>query len=176
MCRNVRASHRGLLFAAALLAASPQIAVAEIGSAVTAPALQEIETAIHELRQPLDHERLSQIFAGMGQVQDDTERARLQQLLSAQLHALEPAPTPAVDQQADISGPYVPSDKVRTVTELYARIDVLVLGPESTVEDLRARDAIVSAIAGIVDPLSRSALLRHLEAHEARASELAPWR
>ncbi len=164
----------GVVLAAMLVLSLPRPGVADDGLGAPLASASELEAAIHALGEPLDHDRLSHIFFTLGQLEDDAERERLQQLLHTRLQTLAPvsatAQGPAVEPTADFQVRSGGEDNAVTVEELQVRIDALMLGPEAAVEDLRARDAVVSAIAGLSDPVQREALLRHLEAREAQFS------
>ena len=129
----------------------------------------QLEQAIRELRAPIDQDRLSEIFFGLGHLEDPQEQQRLQELLDQQLQPLTevPAPEPEATTAPAASLP-TSADLTADVSdeELLMRIETLNLGPNATADDLRARDRLVSTIAGIRDPIVRDQLLARLEEKE----------
>ena len=133
---------------------------------------QEVESAIHELHPPLDQEQLSKLLFEVGRLQDPQEQTRLQgllddrtrELLTAQEATSEPPPPAALpaDTQPGLSLDLTEED-------LRVRIETLMLGPTATADDIRARDELVTAIAGVADPIKRDELLKRLEEREHQA-------
>lgn len=159
---------------AASLAEEPQY---PIDPAMTPPmSSAELETVIDGLNQPVDQEQLSKIFFELGRLEDPNEQARLQQLLDARMQEL-------FQTEQNLSVPDAgammtfPSDGVSaepSVDELRMRMHTLTLGPAATAEDLRVRDDLVAAIAGLADPITRDELLHELEERERQAETFDP--
>ena len=154
----------------------PQTSAASAPSPEVPMAPGELETAIRSLTEPVDPNRLDELFSNLSRVEDPQEQERLEQLLDEKLQQLSDASVPTVGAPvADAGNSPSPAGQPLedwTVEELRARIQSLDLSPDSTVEDLRARDEVVFTIAGIADPLIRDELLKELDAMEHDAQEL----
>lgn len=140
------------------------------GSSLIPPASPvEIEAAIRELSGPNDQERLSKIVFELGGLDDPSEQQRLQKLLNERMQALMELSIPS--GEATGSGNLSPSQFGRG-SEAYheelimMRFETLNLGPDATADDLRARDQLISEIAGIRDPVMQRELLTKLEERE----------
>ena len=135
----------------------------------------EIEAEIAQLHQPIDQERLSKIFLDVGRLADPQDQQRLQQMLVEQVQVLMEGAAPAEAPAAPGAPVQMPPDHEPGLSdeELSMRIDALNLGPTATADDLRARDEVVSAIAGVTDPIRREELLKRLDARERDADTAA---
>ena len=142
---------------------------------------RDIEAAINTLREPIDQEQMNKIFLDLARLEDFKERDRLQEMLDERMQEiLRPSALPAAQSTIPESLPQVRSGPKAVAvseepshSELLVRIDTLNLGPDATVDDLRARDQLVSAIAGIRDPVMRDELLTRLEERERQSQESA---
>jgi len=131
----------------------------------------EIEAAIHELHQPLDHDRISQVLFQLGRLQHSREHERLQGLFDERMQALAGMPAMSSELAFEVPGTtQVDLESGVSGEDLMMRTETLNLGPNATADDLRARDRLVSDIAGIRDPVTREKLLTRLEERE-RTSE-----
>ena len=141
----------------------------------------DIETAIQRLDEPIDQEQLNKIFLDLARLEDATERDRLQRMLDERMQGLMKFPMPSTAQSTADRKPdpnmrahpkavTMPNDPSHY--ELLVRIDTLNLGPDATADDLRARDQLVSQIAGIRDPIMRDELLAKLEEKEREWQEV----
>ncbi len=140
----------------------------------------EIETAIQKLNDPIDQDQLNKIFLDLARLEDEKERDRLQKMLDERMQELMKFPMASTAQSAADREP-VPNMRAHTqaVTvpndpshdELLVKIDTLNLRPDATANDLRARDQLVSQIAGIRDPMMREELLTKLEQRERESQE-----
>jgi len=77
------------------------------------------------------------------------------------------------EKPPDAFAQWVSDDQTDSATgeQLLLKIESLNLGPSATIDDLRARDQLVSKIAGIRDPIQRDELLTRLEERERRVEE-----
>ncbi len=138
---------------------------------------QDIEMAIHALAQPIDQERLRQIFSQLGQIADPQEQGRLRELLDHRMQELpmdqeraaESPPAISTEPQANFNDEITPD---RIEEDLRMRIETLMVGPTATTDDIRARDELVATIADFPDPIKRDELLKRLEERERQAEEL----
>lgn len=106
-------------------------------------------------------------------LEDPQERERLQRLLEERLQEVGQVSPPTQEARVaavEVVLPDVPSYPESDFGQLLMRIEMLSLGPQATVEDLRTRDAIVAVIAGISDPVQREQLLKRLDEREQAAS------
>ena len=130
---------------------------------------EEVEAAIKQLSQPINQEQVNQIFLDLVRLEDFSERDRLQKMLDGRMQELMKFPPPPPDQSFP-KAVAVADDPSHD--ELLVRIETLHLGPDATADDLRARDQLVSKIAGIHDPIMREELLARLEEREREAEEM----
>ena len=152
-----------------VLCSFPMLAVGlATPAAAQEPSAGAIEASIQSLREPIDHEQVSEIFVGLARLDDANERDRLQAMFDQRMQALMELPSRSMEQAA-VDGVSFPSHD-----ELAFRIETLALGPQATVEDLRARDQLVAEIAAIVDPVRREELLAKLEERE-RSANVPAW-
>ena len=133
----------------------------------------ELEAAIRALTGTSD-EQLSTLLAELSELEDAQERQRLQRLLEDHLQEVAQAPSgvwqPSPEKQiGDTRTPWPLAAQGPASDELSMYIEMLNLGADATVGELRARDQIVAAIAGVRDPLKRDGLLRRLEEREREA-------
>lgn len=138
---------------------------------------RELEAAIRTLTEASD-EQLGKIVFDLTRLEDLSEQQRLQQLLEERLQEFTKTSEVSPDQSENEQGPpeaHAPPWVRRAPhDDLSMRIETLNLGPQATVEDLRARDEIVSAIAGISDPIQRDQLLKRLDEREQGAQLTNP--
>jgi len=138
----------------------PQAIASEISQAI-----QTLETA--------DQGQRYKLLFDLAQLEDPVEQQRLQRLFDERLEEL--AQTGALRHEESLPSFQAPedthlaSDATAATETLSLQIELLTLGPQATIEHLRARDAVVSAIAGVPDPIQREQLLRRLEEREAEA-------
>ena len=127
----------------------------------------DIETAIQDLQEPIDYEQVNAISLHLMRIESAEERARLEALLDQRLRALMHIAEPSDALEAPASEEHVAAGpQGPTLEELKVRIATLTLGPDATVDDLRARDELVASIAAIRDPIQREELLKELEETE----------
>lgn len=132
---------------------------------------EEIAAAIQGLVEPIDEAEVERIQASLERLDDAEAHDRLQLRLEERLDGLLRA--------TDAFGPVETLGAAGTLEtagagdELLDRIERLQVGPEATVEDLRARNEVVAAIAGTQDPVRRQELLQRLEEREAQALDAA---
>ena len=140
---------------------------------------EEVEAAIQRLSVPIDQEQMNKILFGLARVEDAKERDRLQKMLDEQMQELIKFPAPSTAPSVNQTSHQQVRPNPRIVAtadepshgELLVRIDTLNLGPNAAVDDLRARDQLVSQIAGIRDPIMRDELLTRLEEKERQLAE-----
>jgi hypothetical protein len=128
------------------------------------PTVDAIEDTINGLSHPVTDAQLMAVLTAIGKLRDEKEQERLRQALTDRGHALS--------QAAATAGPEPTLNPESSDSEFRAKISALQLGPQATVEDLRARDEVVSAIVGVSDPTRREALLKELETRERQAETL----
>ena len=150
--------------------ASPgRISPVDVPSANPPATPAELEAAIRGLSEPVDQEEVGKIFFDLGRLENPAEQQRLQQLLDERTRALMRFPPPS-EQPANGTSQHSPGPgPAVTEEELQMRLEMLNLGPQATADDLRVRDELVSAIAGVADPVRREQLLHRLEEREREA-------
>ncbi len=131
---------------------------------------EALEIAIRQLKEPVDQELLGKIFSSLARVENSSEQQRLQRLFDERMQELMKIPEQPVDRPQSAGIPAGTSAKPPkqeiTDEELRMRIETLTLGPKATVDELRARDELVAAIANVRDPVVRDTLLGRLEERE----------
>lgn len=110
----------------------------------------EIEKEIAVMSQ-MDVDEITKIQQAIDSQESAQEQIRLRQLLDGKIEGLLVSPG-----REPVDG------------ELKAQIDILKFGESATVEDLRQRDAVVTRIAAVQDPVMRYELLEYLKRKEAQ--------
>ncbi|MBI3996477.1 MAG: hypothetical protein HY352_02340 [Candidatus Omnitrophica bacterium] len=123
-----------------------------------------IERLIQQLHVPIETGKVNDITFAIQELDDEEEQAHLEQVLNERLAQLGGAPLPSRTSMTLAPEPESSNG------DLQSRIEMLNLGSAATVEDLRARDQIVSDIAGLTDPVERERLLQVLQQHEHDAA------
>lgn len=131
---------------------------------------EELEAAIHQLKEPVDQELLGKIFSSLGRLENTKEQQRLQQLFDERMQELMKIPEPPLELSQNAGTPTGtsarPPKQEITDEELRIRIETLTLGPKATAEDLRTRDEVIATIANVRDPVARDKLLGRFEERE----------
>jgi hypothetical protein len=122
-----------------------------------------LEEAIRQLGETDYPSQLGSLVPALQRIEDPAERDRLQQLFEQRLQML------LQRDQAAQAGSSAAGEL--TVFGLLPYVEGLTLGPQATVNDLRARDELVAKISQVPDPVAREQLLKRLEERELQAKE-----
>ena len=140
-----------------------------------------VESMIFGLSGPADQERMGRIYAELANVQDPARQQQLQQLLDQRLQsfsAIAEPPMPSPDMMMPPGGmpqgrgPRGYPGSIAVQEDLAAQVETVVVGPQASVDDLRAVDRLVQAIARLEDPVQREELLNRLEQRERDAEQV----
>lgn len=112
----------------------------------------------------------------ISRLHDPAMQERLQGLLNDRMGVLftqastgDPSNVPDMPPEASMG-----QDAAMGTGDLAMAVEQLILGPEATADDLRARDELVGRIAQLQNPDERNALLNRVSAREQEAESVPP--